>query len=209
MKRFARGDTVIEVMFSFTVLSMLVVGTYVLMNRGMQVAQRSLEITLVRQQIDSQISMIRYIQAHHTDAWQQIRSRYVIQSASHGPHINVTDFVEKNNNRCPTLENNGLTNSSKAFFLAQNPARNDVRVVDVTTSAAYTEPAVFARVDLSNANAPRAHGLFIQVVRSEARKPGEETGNAYDVYVNACWDSVGTSVPTTIGTITRIYDGKN
>ena len=35
MKRFARGDTVIEVMFSFTVLSMLVVGTYVLMNRGM------------------------------------------------------------------------------------------------------------------------------------------------------------------------------
>ena len=74
MKRFARGDTVIEVMFSFTVLSMLVVGTYVLMNRGMQVAQRSLEITLVRQQIDSQISMIRYIQAHHTDAWQQIRS---------------------------------------------------------------------------------------------------------------------------------------
>ena len=65
MKRFARGDTVIEVMFSFTVLSMLVVGTYVLMNRGMQVAQRSLEITLVRQQIDSQISMIRYIQAHH------------------------------------------------------------------------------------------------------------------------------------------------
>ena len=184
MKRFARGDTVIEVMFSFTVLSMLVVGTYVLMNRGIQVAQRSLEITLVRQQIDSQISMIRYIQAHHTDAWQQIRSRYVIQSASHGPHINVTDFVEKNNNRCPTLENNGLTNSSKAFFLAQNPARND-------------------------ANAPRAQGLFIQVVRSEARKPGEETGNAYDVYVNACWDSVGTSVPTTIGTITRIYDGKN
>ncbi len=27
------------------------------------------------------------------------------------------------------------------------------------------------------------------------------------MYVNACWDSVGTSVPTTIGTITRIYDG--
>ena len=64
MKRFVRGDTVIEVMFSFTVLSMLVVGTYALMNRGMQVAQRSLEITLVRQQIDSQISMVRYIQAH-------------------------------------------------------------------------------------------------------------------------------------------------
>ena len=208
MKRFVRGDTVIEVMFSFTVLSMLVVGTYALMNRGMQVAQRSLEITLVRQQIDSQISMIRYIQAHHTDAWQQIRSRYVIQSASHGSHINVTDFVEKNSNRCPTLENNGLTSGSKAFFLAQNSARNDVRVVDVTTSAAYTEPAVFARVDLSNASAPQAQGLFIQVVRSEAHKPGEEAGNAYDVYVNACWDSVGTSVPTTIGTITRIYDGK-
>ena len=69
MKRRERGDTIIEVMFSFVILSLLVVATYMVMNRGTQIAQRSLEITLVRQQINSQVSLIRYAQANNTQAW--------------------------------------------------------------------------------------------------------------------------------------------
>ena len=48
-------------MFSFVVFSLLTVGTYIVMNRGTQIAQRSLEITLVRQQLDAQVSLIRYV----------------------------------------------------------------------------------------------------------------------------------------------------
>ncbi len=39
--RYSRGDTIIEVMFSFVVFSLLDCGDLIVMNRGTQIAQRS------------------------------------------------------------------------------------------------------------------------------------------------------------------------
>ena len=209
MRQRGCGDTVIEVMFSFTVLSLLVVTTYMVMNRGTQIAQRSLEVTLVRQQIDSQISLIRYAHAHNTEAWQEVRSDHIVNS---GTLVDPAAFVQ-NNGRCPTVEENDLTSGRRAFFLAQNSSGTDVRLVDVS-AASYGVPNVYSQASLLADN-PRAQGLFIQVARAEtnpstgASAGGTQGGVAYDVYVNACWDSVGASVPSTIGTVTRIYNGTN
>ena len=202
MRRFSRGDTIIEVMFSFTVLSILVVSTYVVMNRGTQIAQRSLEITLVRQQIDSQISLIRYAQANNTEAWQNIRANYVVPSEV---IINPTSFVEANS-RCPTVAQNDITAGRKSFFLAQNPNNNDVRLINVDSSS-YGEPQVYSQVDYRDSANPRSYGVFVQVTKAEKNTNVGVVGDSFDVYVSTCWDSVGTSVPSTIGTITRIYDG--
>ena len=202
MRRFARGDTIIEVMFSFTVLSILVVSTYIVMNRGTQIAQRSLEITLVRQQVDSQISLIRYAQANNTRAWQDIRNRYVVPS---DVIINPTAFVEANS-RCPTVAQNDITAGRKAFFLAQNPSNNDVRLIDINSSS-YSVPQVYSQVDYRDSANPHAYGVFVQVTNAEKNAGASVTGNSFDVYVSTCWDSVGADVPSTIGTITRIYDG--
>ena len=57
----ARGDTIIEVVMAVAMFSMLAIGIMALMNSGIAMAQRSLELTLVRQQIDSQAEMLRYI----------------------------------------------------------------------------------------------------------------------------------------------------
>ena len=139
--RYSRGDTIIEVMFSFVVFSLLTVGTYIVMNRGTQIAQRSLEITLVRQQLDAQVSLIRYVKDTNPAQWAELTS---------------------------------------SKFLVNNPLN----------------------VDLINA---KTYGVFAQIVRAE-QNSGVNTAKAYDVYVNACWDSVGAAAPLTIGTVTRIYD---
>ena len=209
MRQTNRGDTIIEVMFSFTVLSLLVVSTYMVMNRGTQIAQRSLEITLVRQQIDSQVSMIRYAQANNTPLWQKIRSDYILGNS--GAIVDPSSFASSNQ-RCPTVSQNDLTSGRKAFYVTQNSSGDDIVLHDVTESGAYGEPTVYANVDYSH---PVSYGIFIQVVSAESNRAtgtssgGTQAGRAYDVYINACWDSVGTSVPSTIGTITRIYDGNN
>ena len=56
-----RGDTIIEVIFAVTVFSMVALGGMALMNQGAAMAQRSLEISMVRDQMDAQADGLRYI----------------------------------------------------------------------------------------------------------------------------------------------------
>ena len=60
INRSIKGDTLVEVILAVTVFSMVAVGTISIMNKGVAIAQHSLEISLVRQQIDAQAEMLRY-----------------------------------------------------------------------------------------------------------------------------------------------------
>ena len=55
--KYQAGDTLIEVMLATAVFSAVAVGCLTVMNRGLSIAQQSLESTLVRQQIDAQAEM--------------------------------------------------------------------------------------------------------------------------------------------------------
>ena len=195
MSRRDRGDTIIEVMFSFVVFSMLAVATYMVMNRGTQIAQRSLEITLVRQQLDTQVSLIKYIKETDPTTWSVLTgSSYLVD--------NPMNVSEAGQDGCPAP--NGRTElnaSSKVFFVRVDQASNTVKPV-VVTSGNFEAPPVYVNVDLV---AGKTRGIFAQITRAETAS-GSTAGRAYDVYVSACWDSVGVSVPLTIGTVTRIYD---
>ena len=57
-----RGDTLIEVLFAITVFSLVVVTSLAIMNQGTQAALRSLQLTLVRQQVDSQAEALRFFE---------------------------------------------------------------------------------------------------------------------------------------------------
>ncbi|MBJ58357.1 hypothetical protein CMN24_01415, partial [Candidatus Saccharibacteria bacterium] len=61
MRRLERGDTLIEVLFAVTVFSFVVVSSLAIMNQGTAAAQRSLEISLVRQQVDAQADSLRFL----------------------------------------------------------------------------------------------------------------------------------------------------
>src|SRR5690606_19514648 len=56
------GDTLIEVLLAVTIFSMVSDMSVAVMNRSSATAQRSLEVTLVKQQIDSQAEELRAAQ---------------------------------------------------------------------------------------------------------------------------------------------------
>ena len=77
-----KGDTIIEVLFAITVFSLVAVGGLSLMNQGTTMAQRALEIGLVRQQMDAQSDALRYLNSAYiedfhnggtaTDVWKAV-----------------------------------------------------------------------------------------------------------------------------------------
>lgn len=78
-----RGDTIIEVVLAISLFSLVAVGAMTIMNRGLALSQRSLETTLVRQQLDAQAEMLRYVHSQSSSddyfaaLWSSIVSRQV------------------------------------------------------------------------------------------------------------------------------------
>lgn len=192
LRRFDRGDTIIEVMFSFAVFSLVIVSAITLMNQGVAMAQRSLEITLVRQQIDSQIAMVQHARQVGSPVWNALRSdaRDTISGFS-----SITS--------CP--DGGSLAGTGAHFITVQTTAKQDIKLNDVSTTT-YSGAITYAKVDtlLQTNSIAHSYGLWMILVKSE----GFATNRAYDLHVRACWGSVGVSQPITIGTVTRIYDDK-
>ena len=175
-----RGDTIIEVILGVTIFSFVAVGALALMNSGTAMAQRSLETTLVRQQIDAQAEMLRYI-SHSPDKleqWGALKSSKVL--ASDGSPVSVLNAAA-----CPAFGG-----TSKAFAL------NTTNMNTITSISAV--PDTYAKVD-----GGAAQGVSIQLVQVSGDT------RLYDAYIQACWTGPGGSRPMTIGTIVRIYDTAN
>ena len=179
------GDTIIEVILAVTIFSMVGVSAISLMNRGMAMAQRSLEITLVRQQIDAQAEMLRFTndQAAAGNA----------QYAQMWDDVSPVDSVQSilNADVCPAA-------ASLPGWFAFRPsdlASGGFSLINASTEytanpAAYT----YAKVDPSG-----SQGISIQLARVQG-------GDAYDAHIQACWYGPGYSKPVTIGTIVRLYE---
>lgn len=177
-----KGDTIIEVMVAVTIFSLVAVGSMVLMNNGISMSQRSLEVTLVRQQIDAQVEMLRYV---HIQAKEDPKGSYratwdslLTQGLTDEP------FQLINQDQCPSRINNGVA-------LVAKPS-GGVGIINLYNAS----PATYAKIaDKDN----EAQGLSIQLTKVDG-------GKAYDAYVQACWYSPGLDRPMTIGTIVRLYD---
>lgn len=190
--RYSRGDTIIEVMLAFVVFSLVVVSTIALMNKGLATAQRSLELTLVRQQIDSQVTMLDHLKHKDPAAWQGLTS-----AATGSQPVALSEYTA-----CPSA-----SDLSGSFFIATNSAKTGVQPYSLSVTN-YQGARTFASVDALAKTAippsvqPWSYGIWVTLVYSE----GFATSRAYDAHVRACWYSVGDSVPTIIATVVRIYD---
>ncbi len=195
-----RGDTIIEVLVAITIFSMIAVGALMLMNKGSAMAQRSLEVTLVRQQIDTQADLLRMIHSAYvndparTDGpgaqWSRVTGN-AYTSGSVPALDNPTD--------CPTA-------MPRSFVVARtSPGATTLAVEQFSTVPAAV---VYSRVDVNRDVVSRplaAEGLWVQAVRIPPSNPA--TGVvAYDLYIRACWESVGDARPMTLGTIVRLYE---
>ena len=192
LTRTNRGDTIIEVMFSFAVFSLIAVSSIIIMNLGVAMAQRSLEITLARQQIDNQIAIISHIKQVNEAEWETIKGYAQDSIASFGSM-----------NTCPSASD---LESNNAFFVTRSLDERSVVSTKISSTITNYKPAVaFAMTDVMRSITPdegSSYGLWANLVKAE----GFNANRAYDLHVRACWPSVGLSQPITIGTVTRIYD---
>ena len=190
MRKFNRGDTLVEVLLGVTIFSLVAVIALETMNRGMAIAQYSLETTLVRQQVDAQAEMLRYAHDMKNDTWKKlVDNNSVSVSAVNDNEGNLG--VEK----CPD------DFSTKEFALAATPSLA-LKISILNNPGDYKAAETYARVD---SDTKKTYGISVRLVKP-SMTTGSRDSNKYDAYIKACWMPVGSKMPATIGTIVRLYD---
>lgn len=195
-----RGDTIIEVLFAITIFGLVAVGGLSLMNQGTALAQKALEIGLVRQQMDAQADALRYLNRAYiadygkagdaTTRWRSVVQDHAVESAQ--AYDTVADA-----NGCH------LPGSSDKPF-ALDVSKLNANPVLVPT----TDTATYARVRL-DPSSPKAEGIWIQAVKSPVTIGGtdnKERPGFYDFHIRACWQTPGQEIPVVLGTIVRLYE---
>lgn len=196
-KHHQRGDTIIEVLFATTIFSMVAIGGLSIMNQGTAMAQRALEIGLVRQQIDAQADALRYL-----------NQAYIADFGQNGPATERWNEIIFDNRVAEAVPFDTIVSGGKCTLpiAAQKPFALNIKKLDsdplLTLSS---QPPTYAKVRYDTP-VPLAEGIWIQAVRSTAA-PGL-TG-FYDFHIRACWESPGQVVPITLGTIVRLYEPRN
>lgn len=190
MRKFNRGDTLVEVLLGVTIFSLVAVIALETMNRGMAIAQYSLETTLVRQQVDAQAEMLRYAHDMKNDTWKKLVDNNSVS-------VSVVNDNEGNLGveKCPD------DFSTKEFTLAATPSLAS-KISILNNPGDYKAAETYARVD---SDTKKTYGISVRLVKPSTAT-GSRDSNKYDAYIKACWMPVGSKMPATIGTIVRLYD---
>lgn len=200
-----RGDTLIEIMLAFSILSAVIVGAFIIMNQGISTAQNSLEINLVRNQIDTQAELLRHLNNGKLTSIGRASNQVAIQwdsavdgaaagldSAQAYDHI---DSVEK----CTPSEL-----PSRAFFI--DPKTGTVVRYSGMDAARFREAQTFAQIQEDSAiNQMVTNMLWVEAVQSPSSDRLGLTRH-YDFHIRACWEGSGPRVGLMkLGTIVRLY----
>ena len=201
---FSPGDTMIEVLVAVTVFSLLAVGGIAVMNQGAATAQRSLEITLVREEVDAQAEALRYINSAYIAEYEKGKD-----TSSYDDQSKVWLAIS-----------NAATDSATSFGLSSGQACSDIIPTEtgfvINTQNLELQPingisadqhsATYSKINYDDTDTSKIDsidGLWVEAVKG-AKSDGSL--GYIDFHIRACWDSVGQDVPQTIGTIVRLYE---
>ncbi len=194
--RAERGDTLIEVIFAVTVFALVAVSSLTIMNQGVATAERSLEITLVRQQMDAQAEALRYIHntqlaavPSSTSDWSDLITTYGQSGAS---------AYGVSGGKCALPGGS----SYKPFIMNARMAQVASSPPTLTPPTGGSLPPYPQVIYNADSSIQRAYGLWVEAVPSSVL----ENTRFVDFHIRACWDGPGSSVPMTLGTIVRLYD---
>jgi Tfp pilus assembly protein PilV len=203
-----QGDTLIEVLFALTVFSFIVVTALSLMNQGVAAAQRSLEITTVRQQMDGQAETIRFLHEAYIQSYQPGQT-FDLTNATTTPaeeYYKIIQFVDTANRS--SASKFGGTN---ACVIPSDPSKdfvvNPVTAQLVSTAIKpdlFKKAATSAELTFGSGNQiGNSLGMWVEAIRS----PVSGTSAGYiDYHIRACWDVTGSDFPMNLGTIVRLYE---
>lgn len=207
--RYQQGDTIIEVLFAITIFSLIAVGGISLMNQGTALAQQSLEIGLVRQQMDSQADALRYLNRAYVTSygkgnpatdkwvaiWTKIASDKKVQAAQ--DFSSIANNVKCNQPPKTAFALNLEKLDSEPLLSVFNISEYDPQKNKDKPTPTYSQ----IRYDYSVAE---SEGLWVEAVRSYSQ--ASDQPGYYDFHIRACWQSPGQERPITLGTIVRLYD---
>lgn len=229
MSRLQQGDTIIEVIIAVTVFSLVAVGGITLMNQGAAMAQRSLEIGLVRDQIDTQADILRYLHQAHIASlsqdvsvpanklWQFIADRAVSSNAT-SVDVAIQKFESVGNaGQCQLPSNTQAApfalNSKK---LTASPSVDPTLSFNLTSNTNKQVPISEAPPTMTDdyssttyaqlqykANEAISQGIWMQAYHYAATST---KAGYYDFYIRACWLTPGQTPPMTLGTVVRLYE---
>lgn len=189
----SRGDTLIEVLFAVTVFSLVAVGALSIMNSSIAIAQRALEISLVREQMDAQAETLRYIHDSYVVAYPN--------PSPGGPSAEWVSIMTKVENQASeygkscTASAIALPSGASLFIINPYTAKLDTGALTIKPV-----PQTYSQVNKTSPSTISAEGIWVEAVKSDA-------ANKYvDFHIRACWYSLGLSAPMTLGTIVRLYE---
>lgn len=192
-----RGDTIIEVLLAITIFSVVAVGGMAVMNQGSNAAQRALEVTLVKEQINSQAEALRAARQMNaggdSTTWSWIKQR-----ATTDP----TTTVDAHGN----CNDAGFSGSGESFVLNGQTASylEGARPITIKSENDPTAPPYAQMMYRPTVPATVSYGIWIDANQvSDQSSAGVE---AYDFTIHACWYSPGQSQPMQLQTIVRLYD---
>lgn len=198
------GDTLIEVLFAVTVFALVVVGALSLMNQGTATSTRSLQITLVRQEIDNQAETLRFLSSSYVSTFYR------------GYNPNTTDATttpaEEYFKTLRDIRNRGATSVTKfggtGTTCQTPPAGSFVFNPKLATYQPYDANKIAAADTFSQLaygtddTITSARGLWVEAVRSTPA-----SGTSYvDFHIRACWYPPGSGNAMNLGTIVRLYE---
>lgn len=201
-RRRQRGDTIIEVLFAVTVFSLIVVSAISLMNQGTAASQRSLEMTQVRQEVDSQAEALRFMH----DSYVQAYFAGINLSSATGPAAEYAKVIKQiEDNAPPSASEFGTvpcdTPPPGSFVL--NPRTATVSL----NSALFSYPSTYAKLVYSGSTLTQAQGVWVEGVMSGTSADANQANTGYiDFHIRGCWDAPGLEQPMNIGTIVRLYE---
>ncbi len=188
--RTSKGDTIVEVLFAVAIFSAIAIASLSVMNRSIGLAQRSLEVSLVRQEMDTQAQILRF--AHEA---------YISGDRS-GPGA-VWENVKKEEN---VILSTQLASLSSLITTCAPPTQKAFVIDPVTvslktnsTGGQFIAAPVYSRIKTSGSF--KAEGIWVQQLK------GSSGGEAFrDFHIRACWHAPGGNTPVTLGTIVRLHD---
>ena len=212
--RRSAGDTLIEVLFAITIFSFIVVTALSLMNQGVAASQRSLETTLVRQQIDGQAEVLRFLHQSYVQAYQSGQTFNLTDGVSSPAeeYYKIIQFVSPGGLGSRTYASPfGATakciipsDVNKDFVINPVAAKfTDVKV-NPTVFKQETDKYAYPQLVYGTGNAlASSQGMWVEAVRS----PVVGTTAGYiDFHIRACWNVIGSDIPMNLGTIVRLYE---
>jgi type II secretory pathway pseudopilin PulG len=175
------GDTIIEVMLSFTVFALLAVGAITIMNQGVASAQQALETTLVRQQVSDPSA----VAGTSAGKFQEVRGKVVNEALGE----KISSFSDES---CLSA----VPNIGKSFAVNTQTGSlvPNINAINNNNAPAYAQ----VQGDYS-------YGIWIEA--AEVQEAGQPS--FIDFHIRACWYSLTSEAAQKIGTIVRLYVPKS